>query len=87
MVTEVYNLQNLCPGFRDNCSGGPDLWDHQMTSPYYFVPHQVQQQKDSDPPPGMLRFNTDIGRLRYGGTITGNDTWETSASIMFLWII
>ena len=53
-------------GFRDEFgNAGPDLVGiTTMTSPYYFVPPSgTTAERPSGPPPGMLRFNTDIGRL------------------------
>ena len=45
-----------------------------MTSPYYFVPPSGSTaERPSSPPPGMLRFNTDIGRLE----VWRNDHWAT----------
>ena len=45
-----------------------------MTSPYYFVPPSgTTGERPSSPPPGMLRFNTDIGRLE----VWRNDHWAT----------
>ena len=61
-------------GFRDEFgSGGPDLVGiTTMTSPYYFVPPSGSTaERPSSPPPGMLRFNTDIGRLE----VWRNDHW------------
>ncbi len=63
-------------GFRDEFgSGGPDLVGiTTMTSPYYFVPPSGSTaERPGSPPPGMLRFNTDIGRLE----IWRNDHWAT----------
>ena len=63
-------------GFRDEFgSGGPDLVGiTTMTSPYYFVPPSgTTAERPSSPPPGMLRFNTDIGRLE----VWRNDHWAT----------
>ena len=63
-------------GFRDEFgSGGPDLVGiTTMTSPYYFVPPSGSTaERPSNPPPGMLRFNTDIGRLE----VWRNDHWAT----------
>mgnify|MGYP001157283149 FL=1 len=63
-------------GFRDEFgSGGPDLVGiTTFTSPYYFVPPSGSTaERPSDPPPGMLRFNTDIGRLE----VWRNDHWAT----------
>ena len=63
-------------GFRDEFgSGGPDLVGiTTFTSPYYFVPPSgTTAERPSDPPPGMLRFNTDIGRLE----VWRNDHWAT----------
>ena len=63
-------------GFRDEFgSGGPDLVRiTTMTSPYYFVPPSGSTaERPSDPPPGMLRFNTDIGRLE----VWRGDHWAT----------
>ena len=63
-------------GFRDEFgSGGPDLVGvTTMTSPYYFVPPSGSTaERPSAPPPGMLRFNTDIGRLE----VWRNDHWAT----------
>ena len=72
-------------GFRDEFgSGGPDLVGiTTMTSSYYFVPPSGSTaERPQSPPPGMLRFNTDIGRLE----VWRNDHWatilgETSAPI------
>ena len=61
-------------GFRDEFgSGGPDLVGiTTMTSPYYFVPPSGSTaERPQSPPPGMLRFNTDIGRLE----VWRNDHW------------
>ena len=63
-------------GFSDEfSSGGPDLVGiTTMTSPYYFVPPSGSTaERPSSPPPGMLRFNTDIGRLE----VWRNDHWAT----------
>ena len=63
-------------GFRDEFgNGGPDLVGiTTMTSPYYFVPPSGSTaERPSSPPPGMLRFNTDIGRLE----VWRNDHWAT----------
>jgi len=63
-------------GFRDEFgSGGPDLVGiTTMTSPYYFVPPSGSTaERPQSPPPGMLRFNTDIGRLE----VWRNDHWAT----------
>ena len=62
-------------GFSDEFGGGPDLVGiTTMTSPYYFVPPSGSTaERPSDPPPGMLRFNTDIGRLE----VWRNDHWAT----------
>ncbi len=63
-------------GFRDEFgNAGPDLVGiTTMTSPYYFVPPSGSTaERPSDPPPGMLRFNTDIGRLE----VWRNDHWAT----------
>ena len=63
-------------GFRDEFgSSGPDLVGiTTMTSPYYFVPPSGSTaERPSSPPPGMLRFNTDIGRLE----VWRNDHWAT----------
>ena len=61
-------------GFRDEFgNAGPDLVGiTTLTSPYYFVPPSGSTaQRPQDPPPGMLRFNTDIGRLE----VWRNDHW------------
>ena len=63
-------------GFRDEFgSSGPDLVGiTTMTSPYYFVPPSGSTaERPQSPPPGMLRFNTDIGRLE----VWRNDHWAT----------
>ena len=63
-------------GFRDEFgNAGPDLVGiTTLTSPYYFVPPSGSTaERPSDPPPGMLRFNTDIGRLE----VWRNDHWAT----------
>ena len=63
-------------GFRDEFgNAGPDLVGiTTFTSPYYFVPPSGSTaERPSDPPPGMLRFNTDIGRLE----VWRNDHWAT----------
>ena len=63
-------------GFSDEFgSGGPDLVGvTTMTSPYYFVPPSgTTAERPESPPPGMLRFNTDIGRLE----VWRNDHWAT----------
>ena len=56
-------------------NAGPDLVGiTTMTSPYYFVPPSGSTaERPSDAPPGMLRFNTDIGRLE----VWRNDHWAT----------
>ena len=56
-------------------NAGPDLVGiTTMTSPYYFVPPSGStEERPSSPPPGMLRFNTDIGRLE----VWRNDHWAT----------
>jgi len=61
-------------GFRDEFgNAGPDLVGiTTLTSPYYFVPPSGSTaQRPQSPPPGMLRFNTDIGRLE----VWRNDHW------------
>ena len=63
-------------GFRDEFgNAGPDLVGiTTMTSPYYFVPPSGSTaERPSSPPPGMLRFNTDSGRLE----VWRNDHWAT----------
>ena len=62
-------------GFRDEFGGGPDIVGlTTFTSPYYFVPPSGSTaERPSGPPPGMLRFNTDIGRLE----VWRNDHWAT----------
>jgi len=63
-------------GFRDEFgNAGPDLVGiTTMTSPYYFVPPSGSTaERPSAPPPGMLRFNTDIGRLE----VWRNNHWAT----------
>jgi len=63
-------------GFRDEFgNAGPDLVGiTTFTSPYYFVPPSgTTAERPSSPPPGMLRFNTDIGRLE----VWRNDHWAT----------
>ena len=63
-------------GFSDEFgNAGPDLVGvTTMTSPYYFVPPSGSTaERPSSPPPGMLRFNTDIGRLE----VWRNDHWAT----------
>ena len=63
-------------GFRDEFgNAGPDLVGiTTMTSPYYFVPPSGSTaERPQSPPPGMLRFNTDIGRLE----VWRNDHWAT----------
>ena len=63
-------------GFSDEFgSGGPDLVGiTTMTSPYYFVPPSGSTgERPENPPPGMLRFNTDIGRLE----VWRGDHWAT----------
>ena len=63
-------------GFRDEFgNAGPDLVGiTTLTSPYYFVPPSgTTAERPQNPAPGMLRFNTDIGRLE----IWKNDHWET----------
>jgi len=61
--------------FSDEFGGGPDLVGiTTFTSPYYFVPPSGSTaQRPGSPPPGMLRFNTDIGRLE----VWRNDHWAT----------
>ena len=61
--------------FSDEFGGGPDIVGFTtFTSPYYFVPPSGSTaQRPSSPPPGMLRFNTDIGRLE----VWRNDHWAT----------
>ena len=62
-------------GFRDEFGSGPDIVGlTTFTSPYYFVPPSGSTaERPSSPPPGMLRFNTDIGRLE----VWRNDHWAT----------
>ena len=63
-------------GFRDEFgNAGPDLVGiTTMTSPYYFVPPSgTKAERPDSPSPGMLRFNTDIGRLE----VWRNDHWAT----------
>ena len=62
-------------GFSDEFGGGPDLVGiTTLTSPYYFVPPSgTTAQRPSNPAPGTLRFNTDIGRLE----VWRNDHWGT----------
>jgi len=62
-------------GFSDEFSGGPDLVRiTTFTSPYYFIPPSgTTAERPSGAPPGMLRFNTDIGRLE----VWRNDHWAT----------
>ena len=63
-------------GFSDEFgSAGPDLVGiTTLTSPYYFVPPSGSTaERPQSPPPGMLRFNTDIGRLE----VWRNDHWAT----------
>ena len=75
MVTEVIIMSEFkSSGFRDEFgNAGPDLVGITTpTSPYYFVPPSGSTaQRPQDPPPGMLRFNTDIGRLE----VWRNDHW------------
>jgi len=54
---------------------GPDLVGiTSFTSPYYFVPPSgTTADRPSNPVPGMLRFNTDSGRLE----VWRNDHWAT----------
>ena len=56
-------------------SGGPDIVGlTTFTSPYYFVPPSgTTAERPSNPAPGMLRFNEDIGRLE----VWRNDHWAT----------
>ena len=61
-------------GFRDEFgNAGPDIVGlTTFTSPYYFVPPSgTTAERPSDPSLGMLRFNTDIGRL---------EVWRNDAS-------
>ena len=63
-------------GFSDEFgSSGPNIVRlTTFTSPYYFVPPSGSTaERPSSPPPGMLRFNTDIGRLE----VWRNDHWAT----------
>jgi len=63
-------------GFSDEFgNAGPDLVGiTTMTSPYYFVPPSgTTAERPQSAPPGMLRFNTDIGRLE----VWRNDHWAT----------
>ena len=62
-------------GFSDEFNGGPDLVGiTTFTSPYYFVPPSGSTaERPQSAPPGMLRFNTDIGRLE----VWRNDHWAT----------
>ena len=76
MVTEGYNHVRIwAAGFSDEFNGGPDLVGNStMSSPYYFVPPSgTTAERPESPPPGMLRFNTDIGRLE----VWRNDHWAT----------
>jgi hypothetical protein len=58
-------------------SGGPDLVGvTTFTSPYYFVPPSgttAERPSGDGLAPGMLRFNTDIGRLE----VWRGDHWAT----------
>ena len=58
-------------------STGPDLVGiTSFTSPYYFVPPSgttAQRPSGEGIAPGMLRFNTDIGRLE----VWRGDHWAT----------
>ena len=63
-------------GFSDEFgSSGPNIVGlTTFTSPYYFVPPSGSTaERPSSPAPGMLRFNTDIGRLE----VWRNDHWAT----------
>jgi hypothetical protein len=62
-------------GFSDEFGGGPDIVGiTTMTSSYYFVPPSGSTaERPQSAPPGMLRFNTDIGRLE----VWRNDHWAT----------
>ena len=62
-------------GFSDEFGGGPDIVGlTTFTSPYYFVPPSGSTaERPQSPPPGMLRFNTDSGRLE----VWRNDHWAT----------
>jgi hypothetical protein len=59
----------------ENNDSAPDIVGiTTFTSPYYFVPPSGStEERPSSPPPGMLRFNTDIGRLE----VWRNDHWAT----------
>ena len=61
--------------FSHEFGGGPDLVGiTTFTSPYYFVPPSgTTAERPQDPTPGMLRFNTDIGRLE----VWRGDHWAT----------
>jgi hypothetical protein len=62
-------------GFSDEFGGGPDIVGlTTFTSPYYFIPPSGSTaERPQSAPPGMLRFNTDIGRLE----VWRNDHWTT----------
>ena len=63
-------------GFSDEFgSSGPNIVGlTTFTSPYYFVPPSGSTaERPQSAPPGMLRFNTDIGRLE----VWRNDHWAT----------
>ena len=78
-------------GFSDEFgSAGPDLVGiTTFTSPYYFVPPSGSTaERPQSPPPGMLRFNTDIGRLEvwrndHWATITGEQSATNSSRAFF----
>ena len=78
-------------GFSDEFgSAGPDLVGiTTLTSPYYFVPPSGSTaERPQSPPPGMLRFNTDIGRLEvwrndHWATITGEQSATNSSRAFF----
>ena len=73
-------------------SGGPDLVGvTTFTSPYYFVPPSgttAQRPSGEGLAPGMLRFNTDIGRLEtwrgdHWATILGQESTSIGGRGLF----
>ena len=72
IIMSEFKANSFC---NENNDSAPDLVGiTTFTSPYYFVPPSGSTaERPSSPAPGMLRFNTDIGRLE----VWRNDHWAT----------
>ena len=70
---------------KEHGNEGPDLvGTTELTSPYYMVPPSgTTAQRPTNPQPGTLRFNTDIGSLEYfkGDTIGWEQIVRTSPNL------